>query len=122
MSEMTRRDTLAAAVAGHIWAQFQDDGTASEHPEWRHGVAIEAYRLADEMIEVGDRHVKPPTPHQWQPIDTAPRDGTYVLLLGTAGRMADGKWVARYGAWSWPYVLDEPTHWMPLPPEPKEQT
>jgi len=47
---MSLRDAMAIAAAGHIWTQYQVDGTAREYPEWRQGVAIEAYRLADEML------------------------------------------------------------------------
>ncbi|WP_103035273.1 hypothetical protein [Castellaniella caeni] len=52
---MSLRDAMAIAAAGHIWAQFQNDGTAKEFPEWRQGVAVEAYRLADEMIAARER-------------------------------------------------------------------
>jgi hypothetical protein len=55
----------------------------------------------------------------WQPIETAPKDGTYVLLATPKGRMADGNFCTKYGVWSWPYVMVEPTHWMPMPPRPE---
>lgn len=51
--------------------------------------------------------------HQWQPIETAPKDGTRMLLRSPKGRIADGEW-GNYGVWTWPYVMVEPTHWMPL--------
>lgn len=58
----------------------------------------------------------------WQPIETAPRDRTSVLLLGRGGKHADGFWepkaYAGNGCWVWPYVKCEPSHWMPLPPPP----
>ncbi|HET8686032.1 MAG TPA: DUF551 domain-containing protein [Methanosarcina sp.] len=58
---------------------------------------------------------------QWKTIDTAPKDGTKVLLMrmGEYGRcgMADGYYNER-SVWVWPYVMKEPTHWMPLPPAP----
>lgn len=54
----------------------------------------------------------------WQPIETAPKDGTRVLLATPRGRMADGEFHARYGVWSWPYVMVEPTLWRPLPTPP----
>ena len=57
---------------------------------------------------------------EWQSIDTAPRDGTTVLLASPRGRMANGNWHQTYGVWSWPYVLIEPTHWMPLPDPPSQ--
>ena len=59
----------------------------------------------------------------WQPIETAPKDGTVVLLLGRSGRHADGFFEPKayngIGVWVWPYVHAEPTHWQPLPEPPK---
>ena len=57
----------------------------------------------------------------WQSIETAPRDGTVVLLTHPKGRMGDGCHHPRYGVWSWPYVMLEPTHWQPLPAAPKQE-
>ena len=64
----------------------------------------------------------------WQPIETAPRDGTVVL----GWNKLDGILVYRpvtYGSnnqfagWNAEYdgegVADEPTQWMPLPPPPQ---
>ena len=59
----------------------------------------------------------------WQPIETAPKDGTRVLLWRRAIRdqptpiMADGFWCET--CWVWPYLLSEPTHWQPLPTPPE---
>ena len=55
---------------------------------------------------------------QWQPIETAPKDGTRLLLANTTGKLADGVWSTRYEVWSWAYMMTEPTHWMPLPAKP----
>ena len=57
----------------------------------------------------------------WQPIETAPKDGSFILLASPKGRIADGFWSLVYGVWSWPYVMVEPTHWMPLPERPNAQ-
>jgi hypothetical protein len=59
----------------------------------------------------------------WQPIETAPKDGTTILGFWCNGEMhtgsiCNGEWIP---AWehqnnNW----DIPTHWMPLPPPPNE--
>ena len=66
---------------------------------------------------------------KWQPIETAPRDGTKFLVLGgpylgyVIPVVVDA--VFDEGAW-WPNQSDwmdgplEPTHWMPLPPPPED--
>ena len=72
-------------------------------------------------------------PLQWQPIETAPKDGTEVLLFYPeytqpvkTGRwehvrhFANGKlkWESR----KWTSDFDEvtPSYWMPLPPPPED--
>ncbi len=81
---------------------------------------------------------------EWQPIETAPKDGTDVLVyFGTMG-VRQVSWCAPHWAehdekdyWSWcvddnkhsPYALRgysdtgprAPTHWMPLPAPPTQQ-
>ena len=72
--------------------------------------------------------------NEWQPIETAPKDGTKVLLFvdtGYEARIHPGKWNDdRYAKRPRPYwdylyfqTMDsrdhQPTHWMPLPAPPK---
>jgi len=77
------------------------------------------------LFEVRVFYHFPPTAEQianetaWRPIETAPKDGSFILLATPKGRIADGFWSLVYGVWSWPYVMVEPTHWMPLPTPPK---
>lgn len=62
----------------------------------------------------------------WQPIETAPKDGTRVLLVRDNQQVVAfydmGDWVimpSREGNVGW--LFTNPTHWMPLPalPEPR---
>jgi len=65
---------------------------------------------------------------EWQPIETAPRDGTTVLVLFNGN--VPTPLVARYiddGPWPWATPRDRHgslgkkwvTHWMPIPEPPK---
>lgn len=51
---------------------------------------------------------------RWRPINTAPLDGTDVLLRSRSGQVANGH-VNELLRWVWPYINREPAHWMPLP-------
>jgi hypothetical protein len=56
----------------------------------------------------------------WQPIDSAPKDGTPILIaLGT--RMDLARWRRQDQCWEGPdscAFSEQPTHWMPLPDPP----
>ena len=66
---------------------------------------------------------------EWQPIETAPKDGTVILVCGNNARgvyyVTDAKWSC--GAWclfdcaedSHTYPSDYHTHWQPLPTPPE---
>jgi hypothetical protein len=68
----------------------------------------------------------------WQPIETAPKDGTRVLVYNGDIYVAAWEdssmslkikkgWVYACVATNWNYyeVVYEPTHWMPLPNSPE---
>jgi hypothetical protein len=54
----------------------------------------------------------------WRLIEIAPKDGTRILLRSKGGNIADGSWSALREAWEWPYMMVNPTYWMPLPEPP----
>lgn len=74
----------------------------------------------------------------WQPIESAPKDGTHVLVY-MEETIIEAWWddmsygdpdLAGYGAWECPSLSshgcgccssynDAPTHWMPLPEKPQ---
>lgn len=76
----------------------------------------------------------------WQKIETAPKDGTMILLWCAPASMVIGRWEreASFGdgredapGWqvfnceedpwySWAWQADTPTHWQPLPSPPTE--
>lgn len=59
---------------------------------------------------------------EWKTIETAPKDGTLVLLHGKGyvktGWFDDSIQIGNYPDWRWGLTF-EPTHWMPLPEPPK---
>jgi hypothetical protein len=66
---------------------------------------------------------------EWQPIETAPRDGTEFLLYAPdsiinarhylgVGQWAEPNGMGSIAGWFWPYAI-RPSHWMPLPSPPK---
>lgn len=64
---------------------------------------------------------------QWQPIETAPKDGSLIMIGGTsyAGWFwSDAKWLDGWMMWSstdddWNVECFEASHWMPLPAPPQ---
>jgi hypothetical protein len=59
---------------------------------------------------------------QWQPIETAPKDGKRILVFCSHSNMTiETCWLENSGfGWWWnTHHLNPPTHWMPLPKPPK---
>jgi len=64
--------------------------------------------------------------NQWQPIETAPMNGTYILVFQKHSDRFSETMIARYSQFSecWFIMWDDrateanPTHWMPLPQPP----
>jgi hypothetical protein len=62
---------------------------------------------------------------EWQPIETAPKDGRLILARNATGDDWSGTFVAYWSTVKndWMYSIErvapELTHWMPLPEPPK---
>ncbi len=87
--------------------------------------AIEAYLFITRRAEQDDG---------WQPIETAPKDGTWVLVAGGSAEdwapvtmawyalnpRTDRAYWKQNGEWDdYDLADDQPTHWRPLPTPPK---
>ena len=66
----------------------------------------------------------------WQPIETAPKDGTTILLVMRTGKMITGWWASSVELFifvlgpddgnSFGIMAEDATHWMPLPEAPHD--
>ena len=65
--------------------------------------------------------------NKWQLIETAPKDGTLILIYcpeelyentHTASHGQGNKWLSNGCVDGW-MTFDDPSHWMPLPPPPE---
>lgn len=88
--------------------------------EYKHG---EPKYHAQKSNGVLYEHTKYIRATEWQPIETAPKDGSHILL--TDGISCEvcfycGYWQGSYyDGYGFEYNNDPPTHWMPLPTPPK---
>lgn len=104
-------------VSEHIWmaAQNVSDPFFASQPA---PVTVEIE--GSDILCVEPSRTNPPM--AWQPMETAPRDGTRVLLFEDGGHYA-GEWMAADEYWTsycgqYVTVSPDPTHWMPLPDAP----
>jgi hypothetical protein len=80
-----------------------------------------------EVIAAWNRRIAAPAAagQGWMPIESAPKDGTWLLMYRAIG-VAQSRWQwnvfgteQEWGGDGWSYPeWDQPTHWMPLPPPP----
>lgn len=100
----TLRDVDVEGLIQDIWAEFDCDLSDEE-------CAI--IRRTTEFI-ISQGYLTRPV---WQPIETAPKDGTGVLT--TQGNYPEDlfcdRWDVKHQRWGYDA---KPTHWMPLPPPP----
>ena len=84
-------------------------------------VIYHATRTARAALEAAERAA-------WQPIETAPKDGTEVLLIISAYNDPSRGRAYVIARWEWGGWIDDeeisihpPTHWRPLPQPPGEE-
>jgi hypothetical protein len=97
---------------------------------WNHPEELADYCVSIGEADMGEEILKLALP-KWQPIETAPKDGTPILLgLPVCGnlwaedrRVYEGRWHEREGTWASinGFILfSVATHWMPLPEPPEK--
>lgn len=113
---------------GYFWtkerltgaAQMLDGGSSYREVAKHYGRSVDGMKAA---LKRYGMH-KPRFSAQWQPIATAPKDGTRFLALMAIGDVEIVKYDEEGGWWlnayAPPMILESwMTHWMPLPPTPK---
>lgn len=79
----------------------------------------ETLSIPDDLSALREHDAELLAPYQWQPIETAPKDGEVILVSHIFNDQI--YWVEaakqKYGAWFSPtgHAVHQPTHWMPLP-------
>jgi len=125
-------ESLKKEIDQEMWREWGErKGNGEKHTELDGCNTKLIARIIDHLHAKG--HIRPPEPSGWQPIETAPKDGTNVLLLDVHGNYRIGgyqlnyqnrKWGTGWEGCDWDFKIDfdpQPTHWMPLPPPPTEE-
>lgn len=115
--ELLEALTSAAARCQLFIDTFEDVGgcaTRADIGDW--------FDLVSKATHLDEREV---TDNGWQPIETAPRDGSPVLVYSAVGTIAMARWGRRYlgadadEAWVWDGKwIPDPSHWHALPAKP----
>lgn len=106
---------------------------AVEGQDWEHTLTYNGLRLeaAATIDELRARILELEAERQWRPMETAPKDGSRILLAKIVGHPSHptALWWAVAGHWSekwsnWnddvePCGLASPNYWQPLPPAPE---
>jgi len=127
------------------WLKIQEESAAGLRKRWQNVVADDGRRFMDEQIayerERAAKIVRQLLEErQWREIESAPKDGTPVIIAVTGretivgearwwevGDDSDWFWVGHgpgdyYGAPLSEVNFGSPTHWMPLPLPPSPET
>ena len=129
MSELALREALKEAEQALFEAEDKFWVAHCNHPAPRpekQGLAADHQRLDKAFLaemsfkmKAARQRVKDAlaTPTEWQDIESAPRDASYILVARRHEQgvvfYRDGRWWLGAGTY-----FDRPTHWQPLPPAP----
>ena len=106
LAQQARIEQLRKVLENQHWM--------NHYPERNRALAI-----TDDLSALRAHDSELLAPYQWQPIETAPKDGEVILVSHIFNDQI--YWVEaakqKYGAWFRPtgHAVHQPTHWMPLP-------
>jgi hypothetical protein len=90
------------------------------------GVQIDFDALLSHIAALESELVEAKAKVEWRPIETAPKDGTRVMLGWPGGGVRYGFYLNNTNWKGWrgpsmelPFPSPPPTHWVPLPPPPQ---
>ncbi len=117
------RAQAAEARVAELDADIQQDAQSTSN-----AFKVQAAKLtvAFDYIQELEKRLAESQAGGWQPIETAPKDGTDILVLNEEGVFEasadDGRWIPLasdyHGCGCCSEAFEEPSHWMPLPPPP----
>lgn len=110
---MLKREDMVDDVAHEVWRRDTDATDLAD-------CYAETMRVFAALEAMGCAVVQ-----GWQPIESAPRDGTVIDLWANGLRYADAYWdggcFSVLDSTGYGVEVDEPTHWMPLPASPMQR-
>lgn len=135
---------LGAAIAGALTAVPQEPPQSDGVTVWppppdtppAHGPVSEATGRLTEIDRLNAALSTAPAPPQgWQPIATAPKDGTPIIIHTEGGLIGEARWQGEGSDEGWWWAGTDPgdyhssrieeyevAHWMPLPAPPSAPT
>jgi hypothetical protein len=87
--------------------------------------ATETHMLCNQEKSDDVQYIRADLVPQWQDIETAPKDGTFILAFGNGVAIHNCHYIAEWSegdGWICSYsdVDVTPSHWMPLPNPPEQ--
>jgi len=115
-------DIVERLQAANEWMRAPDWNEDLELVSWLNRRPAGGFQAAiNDITRLTAENEKLRAALQWQPIETAPKDGTEIIVYrpdaGVFGAFySDECWFCTYSGED--FSLEPPTHWMHLPPPP----